>query len=220
MTKAEEAYNHLAHLIERGELSPGTSYTESALIKLSGYGRTPLREAVQRLMRDHLVANGTGAGIVVPTMSVDDQLGRLEIRRSMEALAVVLASKRGTDEELAGLVSLKEKLEKQTEPRGYLEVLRQTQEVMCVAAHNDYLADVMRPLHVLSRRFWGVNLHDVPAEIEQGKALHRAILQAVENRDSALAQEASIKLNDFLVESALAVARRRSREGHIRPLEI
>ncbi|MCS5478936.1 GntR family transcriptional regulator [Corynebacterium sp. YIM 101645] len=218
MTKADDAYDYLADLIEQGTLAPGSSYTESALIEMSGYGRTPLREAVQRLTRDHLVATSTGAGIVVPSMSVDDQLGRLEIRRSLEALAVVLASQRGSGDELAGLNSLREKLTAQTEPRGYLDTLRRTHQLMCVAAHNDYLAEIMRPLHVLSRRFWGVNLTDAATEIDQGKTLHKVILEAVARRDAAAAQEASIKLNDYLVESALAVASRRAQEGHIAPV--
>lgn len=217
MTKSEEAYNYLASLIEQGLLVPGASYTESSLIELSGFGRTPLREAVQRLIRDHLVSAPAGAGIMVPSMSVDDQLGRLEIRRSLEALAVVLASQRAFGKELGQLESLREKLIDQVDIKDYLEVLRQTHWLICTAAHNDYLADIMRPLHVLSRRFWAMNLTNAEAEIELGKKLHSVLLDAMVRRDAVGAQEASIKLNDYLVESALAVAMRRAQEGHIPP---
>ena len=55
MTKADEAYLMLAEMIETGQVEPGTFHTEVGLVEEMGLSRTPLREAVQRLDRDHLV---------------------------------------------------------------------------------------------------------------------------------------------------------------------
>ena len=91
MNKSEEAYARLTQKIETGELPPGAILSEAALIDAAETGRTPLREAVQRLIRDHWLLAGGGRGLQVPPISVDDQLERLEVRRSLEALAVGLA---------------------------------------------------------------------------------------------------------------------------------
>ena len=88
MNKSEEAYARLTQKIETGELPPGAILSEADLIDVAETGRTPLREAVQRLIRDHWLLVGGGRGLQVPPISVDDQLERLEVRRSLEALAV------------------------------------------------------------------------------------------------------------------------------------
>ncbi|MBV1781302.1 GntR family transcriptional regulator [Paeniglutamicibacter sp. ABSL32-1] len=213
MTKADDAYVLLAEMIETGQLAPGAFHTESDLVAEVGIGRTPLREAVQRLDRDHLVRIRPGRGIEIPTNSVEDQLRRLEVRRSMETLAVALACERATDVELMRVRVLAEEMAEMSELQPYVAAVRETHQLLCEASHNEYLADAMTPLQGLSRRFWLAHVLDPGEEVSSGKALHLELLDFIVARDSEGASDASIRLNDYLVASALGVATRKARLG-------
>jgi DNA-binding GntR family transcriptional regulator len=215
MTKADDAYLLLAEMIETGKLEPGTFHTEVGLVEEVGLGRTPLREAVQRLDRDHLVRIRPGRGIEIPSNSVDEQLRRLEVRRAMEALAVALACERATTGQLAGIQALTEELEDINQLDDYVRAVRATHGMLCEAAHNEYLADAMTPLQGLSRRFWLAHIVDAGEELESGKRLHLQLLRSILSRDAETAQQASIKLNDYLVRFALGVATRNARLGRL-----
>lgn len=215
MTKADEAYLLLADMIETGRLEPGTFHTEVGLVEEVGLGRTPLREAVQRLDRDHLVRIRPGRGIEIPSNSVDEQLRRLEVRRAMEALAVALACERATSAQLAGIQALTEELGDINELDDYARIVRATHGMLCEAAHNEYLADAMTPLQGLSRRFWRAHVIDGREEVLSGKPLHLEMLRSILARDAAAAQQASLQLNDYLVRFALSVATRNARVGRL-----
>lgn len=213
MTKADEAYVLLAEMIETGRLEPGAFHTEAGLVEELGIGRTPLREAVQRLDRDHLVRIRPGRGIEIPSNSVEEQLRRLEVRRVTEALAVALACERATVAELAGIRALTEELEGIEDLETYVRAVRGTHRMLCAAAHNEYLADAMTPLQGLSRRFWLAHVLEGAQEVRSGKALHLVLLRAILARDAEAARKTSIQLNDYLVSFALGVATRNARLG-------
>ncbi|MDQ0092874.1 GntR family transcriptional regulator [Paeniglutamicibacter psychrophenolicus] len=213
MTKADDAYVLLAEMIEVGRLSPGDFHTESGLVEELGIGRTPLREAVQRLDRDRLVRIRPGRGIEIPTNSVEDQLRRLEVRRAVEPLAVALACERATPGELAAVGVLADELVEINGLEAYVAAVRDTHRLLCEAAHNEYLSDTMTPLQGLSRKFWLAHVLDPEAEVGAGKELHLALLRHMVARDAEAAATASIRLNDYLVEFALGVATRKARVG-------
>ena len=60
----------------------------------------------------------------------------------------------------------------------------------------------MAPLHGLSRRFWFANLREVAADLRAGAEKHVAILRAIHAQDAEAATQASLALNDYLVEFA------------------
>lgn len=215
---ADDAYAKLAELIEEGGLEPGSLWTEAGLVEHLGVGRTPLREAVQRLDRDRLVRVRTGRGIEIPPLSVEDQLRRLEVRRSLECLAAALACQRASASEIAAIAEFADALVSLVTLERYARAVRESHRLLRLAAHNDYLADAMTPLHGLSRRFWLAHLADVDAEVASGKRLYLGILRPLCDRDAEEAQRGVLRLNDFLVESAMAVMARHARTGWTDPV--
>lgn len=212
-TKAEEAYALLLDLIEEGVLDPGEFLSEASLVERLGLGRTPLREALQRLHLERMIDISPGRGIQVAPNSVDAQLQRLELRRPIEALACTLACKRASDAELSRLASLTEQLSAAEDIASYRMTLRLTQQAVVEGAHNTYLSASMAPLQGLSRRFWLLHLSMGSAEMLRGKAHHLAVLAAVLDRDAQLAQQASWALNDYLVDFSVNVLRDRTSHG-------
>lgn len=210
MNKSEYAYQQLCREIEYGDLAPGDLFTEAELSERLKIGRTPLREALQRLTREHIISVGGRAGIQIPPLSVDDQLGRLEVRRALECLTVALSAERASDSDLQALRSIEVELKPTNEAIEYLKLLRKTQELILSCTGNSYLQEAMKPLLLLSRRFWRAHLELFGETVALGKQHHLEIINAILCRDSNEAQQAVLGLNDYLIDFTLDVAKKQA----------
>lgn len=208
MNKTEQAVDQLQRMIEQGDLAPGTMVSERALVDLTGLGRTPVREAVQRLAPSYMIRVYASKGIEIPSITVEDQLSGLEVRRSLEVLAVELACERADEHQRAAMRELATKLEGEFALRDYTDTIRETHGLIIQAAKNKYIGTLMLPLQGLSRRFWIVHVRDEKHEINRGSELHRRILTAISEGNVATATSSSLALNDYLVEFALKVISR------------
>lgn len=210
MNKTEQAVGMLQSLIEQGELPPGTMVSERTIVEMLGLGRTPIREAIQRLAPSYMIRVHASRGIEIPAITVEDQISRLEVRRVVEVLAVELACKRADNAQQQAMRELAFCLEGQFTLREYTDTIRKTHSLILDAARNHYLGSLMLPLQGLSRRFWIVHAHEDSKEIQRGQHLHKRILTAIADSDVEAATTASKALNDYLIEFALAVVARQA----------
>lgn len=205
MGKAAQAYQDIERMVVFGELAPGSLVSESFLMEKTGLGRTPVREALQRLSRNRMVEIHPNKGVLIPSTSVEAQLRMLELRRVLEALAVRLACERSDQADRDGMSAMVERLERGGfDLKGYAETVRGTHDLIVVGAHNAYLADAMAPLQGLSRRFWFTHVTEVDTEIKAGADLHAAMLKAILERNADAAEVAALELNDYLVDFSYA----------------
>lgn len=96
-------FNTLRQAILRGELKPGERLMEIQLANKLGVSRTPVREAIRKLELDGLVLMIPRKGAEVAQISEKSLRDVLEIRRSLEALAVRLACERISRQALSEL---------------------------------------------------------------------------------------------------------------------
>lgn len=96
-------FNTLRQGILRGFLPPGIRLMEIQLAKQLGVSRTPVREAIRKLELEGLVVTVPRKGAEVAEITPKDLHDVLEVRCAMEALAVELACKSITEEELKEL---------------------------------------------------------------------------------------------------------------------
>ena len=108
---ADRAHAQLSTAILRRELPPGSSLSVPELARRLGISRSPVREAVQRLIWDGLADYRGRRGTVVVSIDLNDFLGLLEVREVLEALAARLAAERGTADEREALRAIHEELE-------------------------------------------------------------------------------------------------------------
>lgn len=206
--KAEEAYRALEELIVFQRLEPGSLVSEAQLTELTGLGRTPVREALQRLARHRMVHIYPNRGVMIPATSVEEQLRLLELRLTLEQLAVRLACERATAADREPMERMVVTLEREDFTMdAYAGTVRDTHSLIVDAAHNDYLADAIVPVQGLSRRFWFAHVRDQSSEIRRAAGLHRAILTAVVAGDARAAETAVAALNQYLVDFAYATIR-------------
>src|SRR5690554_1389436 len=82
----EQAYRQLEEMIVTLQLMPGAVLSETHLARELSIGRTPVREALQRLAREGLIVILPRRGILVSEINVKRQLRLLEVRRELERL--------------------------------------------------------------------------------------------------------------------------------------
>ncbi|NJO22518.1 MAG: GntR family transcriptional regulator, partial [Sphingomonadales bacterium] len=92
----EQAYQLLEERIVTLQLKPGDFLSEYALASQLRLGRTPIREALQRLAREGLVVILPRKGILVAPADPEKQLLVLEVRRELERLLSRSAAQRAT----------------------------------------------------------------------------------------------------------------------------
>ena len=93
-------FNTLRRAILKGELEPGERLMEIALANRLGVSRTPIREAIRKLELEGLVVMIPRKGAEVARITEKDLRDVLEVRTSLEKLAIELACERITEEEL------------------------------------------------------------------------------------------------------------------------
>ena len=96
-------FKTLRQAILKGELEPGERLMEIQLAERLGVSRTPIREAIRKLELEGLVLMIPRKGAEVAKISENNLRDVLEVRRSLEELAIDLACQRITEEELAQL---------------------------------------------------------------------------------------------------------------------
>jgi DNA-binding GntR family transcriptional regulator len=196
----ELAYAHLEELIVTLKLAPGAVVSEGELSELTGIGRTPIREALQRLAREKLVAILPRRGIIVTDTNVGNQLRLLEVRRELERLIARSAARRATDEERArfrDLVKGFEKSAKAGDDVAFMRTDRAFNTLCSAASHNEFAAGAMSLMHSLSRRFWYIHYKQA-ADMPLTAKLHADIARAIADGDEERAARASDRLLDVI----------------------
>ena len=96
-------FKTLRQAILKGELEPGERLMEIQLAERLGVSRTPIREAIRKLELEGLVLMIPRRGAEVAKISEKNLRDVLEVRRSLEELAIDLACQRIQEEELETL---------------------------------------------------------------------------------------------------------------------
>src|SRR3982750_4034712 len=185
-TQTDQAYDALEELIVTLQLPPGSAVTEAHLVDRLGIGRTPVREALQRLARENLVMILPQRGYLVSQIDVRMQLRLLETRREVERLIARSAARRATVDERHRFHALAETFEsasRDNDATAFIRADREFNELCLRTARNEFAAGAMQLMHGLSRRFWYMHWRqaaDMPVTAHDHAVLARAIAEGNE----------------------------------------
>ncbi|MEG2700508.1 MAG: GntR family transcriptional regulator, partial [Hungatella sp.] len=126
-------FNTLRQAILKGELAPGERLMEIQLADRLGVSRTPIREAIRKLELEGLVLMIPRKGAEVAKISEKSLRDVLEVRRSLEELAIELACQRMSDEEV---------LELEEAQKSFREAVKQG-EAMPIAESDERYHDII-----------------------------------------------------------------------------
>ncbi len=185
----KDAFYLVLEAIDQGDFRPGDRLVESELAERFGVSRTPIREALQRLETQGVLARD-GRSLVVSSLD-HDQLGELYVvRAELEGLAARLAAQHAAPEEVRVLWDM---VRKDGDLVGRPDLLARANKrfhrQIHMASHNRYLVQQLDMVH---RTMALVATTSLAAEGRGARALeeHEAIVRAIEARDGDAADAA------------------------------
>jgi len=199
-TLTERAYRALEEEIVTLRLKPSQVLSEQMLSATFKIGRTPIREALQRLAREGLVAILPRKGILVSDINPRNQLLVLEVRRELERLLSRAGAERATNEQreqLQDIAGGMDRASKANDDIAFMRLDRELNRLLIEAGHNDYAARSMKLLQGLSRRFWYMHYREA-ADLPLCARLHANQARAIAQGDGDAAARASDKLMDYV----------------------
>jgi DNA-binding GntR family transcriptional regulator len=197
-TLTDQAYTALEELIVTLQLAPGSAVSEQMLAERLGIGRTPIREALQRLARERLVTILPRRGVVVSAIDVAAQLRLLEVRRELERLVARGAARRAGPAERERFAELARQFEKAArtgDDKTFMRIDREFNELCLAAVKNEFAAGAMGLMNSLSRRFW-FHHYKQAADMPETAKLHADIARAIADADEREAGAAVDRLLD------------------------
>ena len=181
---AEQAYRLLEEQLVTLRLAPAQLVAEKDLVDIAGIGRTPVREAIQKLSAEGMLQVLPRKGLMVTPIRRSDLLQIVEARRVLERLMVVKASERATDEQRQALRQLATRLESGGDNlQAYFRLDRQLDEMLEAACNNQYLVRALAAMRSQCRRLW--YLHRQQLNLPRSAELHAGLARAVADADGA-----------------------------------
>ena len=194
------AYERIEEEIVMLRLEPGSIVSEAQLSDHVGIGRTPIREALQRLAHAGLVVVMPRRGILISEIDIRAQLQLLEVRREVERLIAGNAAERATEavrERFQGIAREMAHAAETDDDRSFLRLDRELNDLSVDAARNGFAAKAMQLMQPLSRRFWFIHYQEV-ADLPLCARLHAEVARAIGDGDRDRACAASDRLLDYI----------------------
>ena len=187
---AKDAYSLILEAIEAGEFKPGDRLVESELADKFGVSRTPVREALQRLETQSMLARD-GRSLMVASLDHNQLAELYTVRTELEGLAARLAARHATEEECLVLRSMvtEDRALLGGDPRVLSRANKRFHKQIHLASHNRFLVQqldlVHRSMALMATTSFAAEGRDAPALAE-----HDKIVAAIEARDGDAAYAA------------------------------
>ncbi|WP_449283600.1 GntR family transcriptional regulator [Leucobacter sp.] len=193
MRASDRAYAELLGEIQRGDLPPGSVVGEVEQAERLGVSRTPMREAIGRLVADGLVRQQSPRVLVVSGFDADDIRELFEARRALEETAARIAAERGDRAVFAALAADFDAAHPETgdvAADDYYALIARFDAAVDAAVDNAYLTSALRTVRthlVRARRL----ARDNRSRLRASVAEHALIAAAIGDGDAELAAHAT-----------------------------
>ena len=188
-SQGERAYLLIRDQIVTLKLAPGSVIAEASLRQELGLGRTPIREALQRLAHENLVTFVPHRGTFVSDINQTDLHRLTEVRTELEGYAARLAADRATAPDRAEMQVLITELGAIDESDVYslMRLDQRIHRLVYQATRNAFLQAMLEESFNLSLRIWFLGL-DRGVRLKEAVEEHRQLLDAIVSRDGQKAE--------------------------------
>jgi DNA-binding GntR family transcriptional regulator len=192
---ADRAYAELRDRLVTLRIAPGAPIDEDGLARSLGVGRTPVREAIRRLVLERLVVVYPRRGTFATDINITDLAAIADLRAELEGYAAERAAERLTAagrEQLENLLDELERTLRGGDPESLMQLDARVHRFVYSAAANPYLEETLDRSLNLSMRIWYLALDRVPGllgTVGEQAALLEAIRDGDAERARALAAE-------------------------------
>ncbi|MDO5634898.1 MAG: GntR family transcriptional regulator [Micrococcus sp.] len=194
MRASERAYQTLRAEILDWSLPPGATLAEVEQAERLGISRTPVREALSRLVADGLAEQNSGRGIVVADLSLEQADQLFDLRIALESLLARRAAQRSAGatavefaELAAQFMAVVEPLRAGSDPTAYYAMTASLDAALDASSDNPYLVSTLRTLRLHLARLRRLAAND-PQRLAASAAEHADIASAVAEGAADLAE--------------------------------
>ncbi len=168
-----DAYQMILGAIDTGIYRPGDRLVESELAERFGVSRTPIREALQRLETQSLLARD-GRSLIVASLDHNEMADLYVVRSELEGLAARLAARHATEEEVRVLQRMVEEDQARlNDPAALARSNRQFHRQVHLASHNRFLVQqldlVYRSMALMATTSLAIEGRGEIAQAEHGR---------------------------------------------------
>lgn len=201
MNAEEMAYGRMVEMLLSRKYSPGDRLVEAELASEMGLSRTPVRNALRKLIAEGLLENRNHKGCFIPRLTPEDMRETFQARIFLEGKAAMEAARFRTEEEAVRLGKILEQEKdcyRSGQLQAYTEANKQLHLSIAEMAHNSYIEKFVR------QTFWRSELYifffdrfyrpESSDEIlrDPGKSVscleHEKIVKAIETGDPSAAE--------------------------------
>lgn len=189
-SRSEAAYLRIRDRIVSLDMPPGSVVQEARLREELEIGRTPIREALQRLALESLVKSIPHRGTFVTDVNITDLARITEVRVVLESHAARLAAERLVASDRVAIQELLDVLESggATDQRELMRLDQRIHRQIYRAAHNSFLESTLERYLNLSLRLWYLVI-DHEVRLREAVVEHVELLRAVLAGDGPRAED-------------------------------
>lgn len=191
----EQTYQTLRTAILSGELAAGRRLVETQLAEQLQVSRTPIREALRLLQRDHLVTADAQGALRVALLSIADAIQLYDCRIALEQLSVSAACRTATEHQIEQIEATLQQAERTTlnpahslTPYQLLHLDYQFHRLLAESSSNTWLVQILDQVFDKMALVRLRTIEHNPNVLEI-RGEHRRILEAVRHRDALAAMQ-------------------------------
>jgi DNA-binding GntR family transcriptional regulator len=186
---ADRAYDALRDLIVTLEIAPGSPINDDLIARELGMGRTPVREAIRRLVLENLAVVYPRRGTFASEINITDLAYISDIRQQIEGHAARRAAERLTPAQKAELAGLLGELDglPGADAERLMAIDSRIHRFVYRCAANPYFENDLGRYYNLSLRIWHLFL-DRLSHLVSSIDEHRALLEAIRDGDAERAR--------------------------------
>lgn len=196
---ADAAHDAIETMIATLELQPGAAILDKDLVTRTGFGRTPVREALMRLVASGLIEQQPRRGMRVSQIRLAEHLTLIQTRRVLDQLIAAAAARRATPDQrdrIGACAAVMQQAAKDGDLIGYMRADQALDHAVHEACRNPYAVQAVAPMVIQCRRFWWAFRHE--GDLAQGAACHVALAAGITAGDPTAAAQGVDALMDYL----------------------
>ena len=196
---ADVAYDAIETMVATLALEPGSAVVEAEIAAAIQLGRTPVREALLRMVSIGLITQQPRRGLQVSNIDLADHLDVIQTRRVLERLLAACAARRATVPQRQAIEQCAQQMldaAQRGHLDGYMLADHALDQVVHQASQNASAVKCVAPLVVRCRRFWYAYQHE--GEMTEDARAHLQLAEGIATGDEARAVAGANALMDYL----------------------
>lgn len=193
-TLNDEVYDQLKQAIIAGTILPGSSMTIRSLAASFGISPMPVREALRRLVAEHVLVMLPNRSVALPVLTRARFRELTRIRTSLEGLAAEEAAARIDRGIIEAMARINERMERKGAPRqtDYLVLNREFHFTLYRSAGLPTLLSIIESLWLQAGPLLNIQQRVYSESNRTVQAHHRVLLKALRQGDGAAARAAVV----------------------------